>query len=375
MEKLKVIHMVEDLKIGGLERIIASIVKNLDRTRYETKVWCLAEGGQIAEEIIEKGVEVKTLGMRSYYNLINIIILSWLLKKEKVTILHTHGYFASTFGRLAAILIRLPVVITHIHSTYYIYSRRNLIIERFLSQFTDAIVCISQAVKKFVTDFEDIQGNKVHVIYNGVETPDLSEGKLDRVSFNISGDDIVAITVASLAPHKGHKVLIDAMKIVSSDCRRLRLLIVGDGPLRNDLLSYTEELQLSSLILFAGQRTDVYSLLRLSDVFVLPSLEREGLGIALIEAMASGLPVIGTRLGGIPEVIEEGVTGLLCVPGDSIELADAMKKLISDSTLREKMGHAGRKIYEEKFTVEGMIRNIESLYEKLVEHNAGKKDA
>ncbi len=118
MKRIKVLHLVEDLKIGGLERVIESIVTGLDKDRYDAEVWCLAHGGEIAEDLIEKGIIVKILGMKSYYNPLKIIALSRLIKKEKIKILHTHGYFGSTFGRLAAILARVPVIIAHVHSTY-----------------------------------------------------------------------------------------------------------------------------------------------------------------------------------------------------------------------------------------------------------------
>ena len=372
MARKKVLHIVEDLEIGGLERVIASIVMGLDRTRYEVEVWCLVRGGEIAEELVEKGIGVKILGMNSYHNPLQIVALSRLIKKSRIDIIHTHGYFGSTFGRLAAILVKTPTIIAHVHTTYYGFKKRNLLVEKFLSLFTDKIVCVSRAVNRFVEEVEGISEKKTCLIYNGVGKPRLFQGDrdshVDRKSLGLGEEDLVVITVASLTPHKGHHVLIDAAKAVSKRHENLRLLIVGDGPLRNNLRAYADELQLSSKIVFAGQRKDVNSLLKLANIFVLPSKEREGLPIALIETMAVGLPVIGTQLGGIPEVIEENVNGLLFAPGNSEELAAAIEKLIGDKTIREKMGRAGRKIYEEKFTVERMVNNIESLYDELARY-------
>ncbi|MBW1704401.1 MAG: glycosyltransferase, partial [Deltaproteobacteria bacterium] len=351
MTKIKVLHLVEDLEVGGLEKVIASIVLGLDDNRYKASVWCLSRGGQIAEELIEKGASVKILGMGNYYNPSRIITLSRLLKRERLYILHTHGYFASTFGRIAAILARVPIIITHVHSTYYGYSKRNILIERFLSVFTDKIVCVSMAVQKFVIQVEGINEKKCIVIYNGVEVQDSYETKLsvNRKSFGISDSDIIVITVASLTAHKGHSVLIDAMHILIQKYENLKLLIVGDGPLRNDLFEYVKRLDLTRNMLFAGLRKDIFALLKLSDIFVLPSLEREGLGIAIIEAMACNLPLVGTFLGGIPEVIEENGNGFLVKPGDPEELAAATERLINDKTARTKMGQMGSKIFEEKF--------------------------
>ena len=374
MAKKKVLHLVEDLKIGGLERVIASIALGLDRTRYEVEIWCLVRGGEIAEELVDKGVCVKILGMNSYHNPFQIMALSRLIKESKIDIIHTHGYFGSTFGRLAAILVKTPIIIAHVHTTYYGFRKRNIIVEKFLSFFTDKIVCVSQAVNKFVTEVEGISEKKTCLMYNGVGKSCLFEGdtdsSVDRESLGFEKKDLVVITVASLTPHKGHRVLIDAIRSVLKKHKNLRLLIVGDGPLRNKLEAYAKELQLSSKIVFTGQRKDIVSLLKLAHFFVLSSTEREGLGIALIEAMAAGLPVIGTKLGGIPEVIEDDVNGFLVAPGNPYELAAALEKLIRDKGIREKMGRMGRKIYEQRFTTTKMNQNIEALYDGIIKRRS-----
>jgi glycosyltransferase involved in cell wall biosynthesis len=368
MKRINILHLVEDLEVGGLEKVIASIVLGLDDNRYEANVWCLARGGQIAEELIEMGASVKILGMGNYYNPSRIIALSRLMKRERLDILHTHGYFASTFGRLAGILAGVPILITHVHSTYFAYSKRNLLIERFLSFFTDKIVCVSVAVQNFVLHVEGITKKKTLVIYNGIDGPNSCKNELsvNRRSFGVSDSDIVIITVASLAAHKGHSVLIDAMYILTRKYKNLRLLIVGDGPLRNDLSEYTKRLDLTRNISFTGLRTDIFALLRLSDIFVLASLEREGLGIAIIEAMACDLPLVGTFLGGIPEVIEENKNGFLVKPGDPDQLAAAIERLINDKNARTEMGRMGSKIFKEKFTASKMIKNLELLYDELI---------
>jgi glycosyltransferase involved in cell wall biosynthesis len=366
MARKKVVHVVEDLGIGGLERVIASIVLGLDTTRYDLEVWCLVRGGEIAEELADKGIRVTILGMKSYHRPFQIVALARLLRKSRADIIHAHGYFGSTFGRLAAIAARTPLIIAHVHTTYYGFKVRHLLIERSLSLFTDKIVCVSRAVRRFVVEVEGISEKKASLIYNGVGEADLFEADQDRSitreSLGIGDEDMVVITVASLAPHKGHTVLLHAARVVLERHGNLRFVIVGDGPLRQELESHVQEMRLSLKVAFTGQRKDVAPLLRLADLFVLPSTEREGLGIALIEAMAEGLPVVGTRLGGIPEVIDEGVNGLLVAPGNSHELAAALEGLIMDRARRQEMGRAGRRIYEQRFTAADMVQSIEALY-------------
>ncbi len=365
MSPKKVLHIVEDLRIGGLERVLASIVLNLDRSKFIPQVWCLAQGGEIADDLIRAGVKVKILGMSSYYNPLKIIKLSNYLRKSKINIIHTHGYFASTFGRLAAILARTPIIITHIHTTYFGFKKRNILIERFLSYFTDKIVCVSRSTREFVEKIERIDNNKTCLIYNGTETTikDLVKTHIDRASLSFTADDFVIITVASLVAHKGHQSLLNAISILSKKYKNLRLLIVGDGPLRSKLEEYAKNLQISSRIVFTGLRKDVFSLLKLADLFVLPSTEREGVSIALIEAMGQGLALVGTKIGGTPEVIENNVNGLLVAPGGSYQLANAIRQLMTDNGKKEKMANKGRKIFAKKFSTQIMMENIELLYD------------
>jgi glycosyltransferase involved in cell wall biosynthesis len=370
MGKKKVLHIVEDLKIGGLERVIASITLGLDRTRYKVEVWCLVRGGGIAEELTSKGVGVRVLHMDSYYNPWKVIILSRIIRESGIQIVHTHGYFASTFGRLAGVIARVPIIISHVHSSYSGYKRRNILMERFLSYYTDKIVCVSRSVQRFVVDAEKIAEGKTRVIYNGCSLS--GAGKVtvgaegDGVLRDIGKQDLVMIVVASLTPNKGHNVLLNALKIVSQRIPRAKLLIAGDGPLRVQLKESAYKLGIGDKVIFAGQRKDVAKLLQVADVFILPSVQREGLGVALIEAMAEGLPVIGSRLGGIPEVIEDNVNGFLVPPGDSNELARRMMTLLEDQSMRDKMGKMGRKIYEKRFMAAKMIHNVESLYDELM---------
>lgn len=369
MSKKKVLQLVEDLRVGGLEKVLATIVLNLDKHKYDVEVWCLAGGGEIADELIDKGVQLKILGLDNYYNPLNVIKLSYLINKAKIDIVHTHGYFAGTFGRLAAILTKRPVVVAHIHTTYFGFKKRNLIIDKILSYFTDKIICVSGAVQKFVVEIEKICIDKTQVIYNGADIgmPEdvKNEDEIEKTRWGITASEIVAVTVASLTPHKGHSVLLKAIRIVLSEYANVKLLVVGTGPLREKLESDASELKISNNIIFTGLQENVAPLLRIADIFVLASTEREGLPISLIEAMAAGLPVVISDLGGVPEAVEKNLSGILFRPGDEKELADAIKKLLASKPLRIGMGRQGRNVYREKFTVQKMLYALETLYDGL----------
>ena len=368
---IKILHIVEDLKIGGLEKVIATIALGLNKSRYGVHVWCLARGGDIASELIGQGVKVKILGKSSYHNPLSILSLALQLRKEQFDVFHSHGYFASTFGRLAAILACIPVIITHVHSTYFEYKKRNLLIEKFLARFTGRIICVSRAVQKFVTEIEGIKEVKTCVIYNAAgnqknEHINLDKGRM-RKSIGIDDKDLLIIIVASLTENKGHRILLAAFNYVLLKHPSIKLLIVGDGPLNADIQATTKYLNIEQQVIFTGQRKDVPELLQISDIAALTSLYREGLGISLIEAMAFGLPLIGTSLGGIPELIEDHGNGLLVAPGNVDDLTSAIETLVTNRDLRERMGQKSRLIYEEKFTISRMMKEIVTLYEHLLD--------
>jgi len=370
MAPFKVLQIVEDMKIGGLEKVIASIALGLDKNKYDPEVWCLSKGGEIADALMKRGIKVKILNLETYYNPLNIIHLAVLMKKRRFHILHTHGYYASTFGRISALLAGVPIILTHVHSTYFNYNKRNLWVEKFLSYFTDKVICVSKAVQSFVTGMEKIREEKTCAIYNGVDLSfsDIAADEFFRIRSNLGIDDheIVLIVVASLKPLKGHLFLFNALRNVSKHFPNFRLLVVGDGPQQEELKTQAEKLGIASRIIFTGVRDDVSRLLCISDIFVLPSIEREGLGLAIIEAMASGLPVVSSVVGGIPEVVENGHSGLLVAPNNEGALTEALETLIRDENLRKRMGAIGKEIYVRKFTHRKMMNDIETLYSDLL---------
>ncbi len=368
MNKIKVVQMVEDMKVGGLERVIANIALGIDRGRYANEVWCLSRGGAVADELERLGCAVTVMGVDNYHRPRQLLGLIGRLRKARPDIVHTHGYFAGTAGRIAAKMTGVPVVIHHVHSTYWGYRTKNLLTERLLALGTARVACCSQAVARFVLDTEKISSTKVSVIYNGIREPQAGAKAAAalRRELNLCPDDQVVGTVASLTPHKGHRHLLEAAAKVVRRVPRAKFLLVGDGPLRRELIRQADALGITSHLTFCGVRQDVPDLLALMDLFVLPSCEREGLGITLIEAMACGKPVIGTAIGGIPEVISAEVTGLLVPPADSRALAEAMGSLLHDPDRRRRMGEAGLMIFRQRFRSEDMVSRIEAMYEEEI---------
>jgi glycosyltransferase involved in cell wall biosynthesis len=363
--KAKVILLVEDLNTGGLERVIQVLAATLDSVRYDTEVWCLSKGGAIADELRERGATVRILGLRSYFNPLSIMKLASRLRAAGPAILHTHGYFAGTFGRIAGLLARVPAMFHHVHSTYWGFTKRNLLVERLLSGATEKIICCSGAVAGFVTGTERISPEKTAVVYNGIVPPSDETGKntpLLRKELNLRDGETVLGIAASLTPNKGHTCLLRAEKEISAVFPSSKVLIIGDGDCRQKLEQEAAALGIASRVIFTGRRSDIFDLLSVIDIAVLPTLEREGLGVFLIEAMAMAKPVVASRIGGIPEVVSDGVNGVLVGPGDSAGLAAALIGLIKDPERRRAMGGEGRKIFNARFTARHMTGAVENLY-------------
>jgi glycosyltransferase involved in cell wall biosynthesis len=365
----KVIHIVEDLKVGGLEKIIAAIATGVDSQKYESEIWCLASGGQVAEWVRLKGGIVRIFSWATYHNPLNIVRLAFQLRKHRVDIVHTHGYFGSTFGRLAAVAAGIRRIISHVHTNYIDFSKRHFMIERGLSYVSSKIICVSQAVKDFVESCEGISPKKTCLIYNvPIWVFENGSDRLpSRNSLGFSDQDCVIASVGSLVENKGHRVLIEALRMMILAHPQLKLLVLGDGPLRPELEQLVQRHQLVSAVVFAGVVKNPRPFLALSDIFVLPTIHREGLSLAVLEAMDQRLPVVASRIGGIPEAVEHNRSGLLVPPKDSRALSAAISRLATHRSERNAMGAEGQKIVSQKFRHDRMMAQIESLYEALMD--------
>jgi len=372
MEKIKVLQLVEDLKRGGAERVIADISLGINKSRYDVSIWCISKGGAIAEELQEMGASLRILGISSYFNPFNILRLGRLLRKEKPDIIHTHGYFASVIGRTAAKLINInrTILINHVHSTYWDYKKRNLWIEKFLSKSTHKIICCSNAVRRFVIDHEHIDPSLSVVIYNGVDIDKFScteDTILKETTLGFNPAKQVIGTVSSLTAHKGHIYLLKAASKVLEVFPSTQFIFVGDGRKREELEKKAKELNVFSSITFLGTRKDIPNILAAIDIFVLPSSSREGLGISLLEAMAAEKPVVATSIGGIPEVVIDEETGILVPPKKANDIADAIIELLKSPIKAKTMGQKGALRAKEKFTTQHMLVEIEKLYEVFIQ--------
>ncbi len=373
-QKIKIAHVVLSLDIGGLEMLVVDMIKNLDWERFEVVVVCLREKGVLAREIESLGFKVYSLGNRDKLEFGSFFKLAKLLVKENVDIVHCHNTAGYLYGGIAAILAGFKKIIYTEHGRVFPDSPRRMLAERILSWFTYKIVAVSEDMKRCLVKYEKINPDKIQVIHNGIDRDKFHSLGLDarcemRNALGIAHDDIVIGNVARLDPVKDHCLLLRAMALLLAKDKGLRikdqekplsiihhssslkLLLVGDGPERENIERLISNLKLEASCILLGARTDIPELMNIMDVFALSS-KNEGISLTLLEAMACGVPVVATRVGGNPEIVKDGENGLLCESGNPQDLVDKILKILNSPFT----------CHSSSVTLKSMINQYEMLY-------------
>jgi sugar transferase (PEP-CTERM/EpsH1 system associated) len=354
--RLSIAHVTLGTDIGGMEKLLVEFVKHSNRELFSTTVYSLQAPGRLAEAILAQGSEIESFFKKPGLRLGVLWRLYRRLRATAPDVVHTHNTAGFFYGATAATLAGIPRIIHTRHGQRITATSRQNAIFRLLSKTAYRVVSVSEDSKKRCLD-EGVDAEKAIAIRNGI---DLSS--FPYTGFTPSGP---LILVARLSPEKGIQTLIEAVQIVASEShpneRRIQLQIVGDGSQRRLLESHAHSKGIADCIDFMGARADVPSLLANASMFVLPSLS-EGISLTLLEAMASGLPVIATRVGGNPEVVVDNESGILVPPQDPRALAKAIIRLRTDRSLCSRLSRDGRSRVEQHFSIQGMIHRYESLY-------------
>jgi sugar transferase (PEP-CTERM/EpsH1 system associated) len=361
----RILHLITELNTGGAQKALARLLSHLDCRRFAPSVACLYNGDEtVAREIRSMGVGVADLRMTAKYRWDAFWRLYRLLRRERPTILHTWMFHANVPGRLLGRLAGVPIVISS-ERTMGQESHWRYALDRLTHPLADQIICVSEQVADFVVQRVGVPREKTVVIPNGVELEDFNDlptSEEARSVLDLPPDKALVGTVTRLNEVKRVDVLLEA----SARLEGAHTVIVGDGPERTRLEAMAHRLGLAPRVHFVGQQLDVRPWLAALDVFLLPS-DWEGMSNALLEAMAAGLPVVATAVGGTPEVVVEGATGFLVPPGDPAALAEVTTRLLGDSDLRSAMGEAGRARAERHFSIAETVRRTEELYTTLLE--------
>jgi sugar transferase (PEP-CTERM/EpsH1 system associated) len=367
MKPVNVFHLIQGLEFGGLENVTLNLLGNLNKELYKTSICCFDTLGDLSNRI-SGDIKVHFLKRKQGIDYFYPFKLAKLLKKKGVQILHLHNSTAFFYGVIAGKLAGIPAIVYTEHARDIFPNLKVRIADKLLSYFTDKIIVVADYLKKNLIEYEKFDGEKIFVIYNGINPAEFNI-KTDHIKkrreLDIDVNVPVIGIVARLDPIKNHACLINAMKHVINKFPEAVLLIIGGGPVHSELESLVKDLKLEKNVRFLGTRADVPELMSVIDVFVLCS-RSEGLSVTLLEAMAAGKPVVATRVGGTPELIEHDINGLLVESDDEEGLSKALIELLTDKSKSLKLGEAaGRKI-NDSFTLAHMVKKYEKIYSECL---------
>lgn len=365
IKKIKIIHIMQSLEIGGLENGVMNLVNNADYEHFEYLICCLKKEGCLKERL-RKEVKVVSLFTKEGFDCFQSLKLARLFTKEKPHVIHTHGWGGGFLsGVVGAKIAGVPVVIHGEHGTLYIDKKRRAIAQKLLFNFTDKVITVSNDLKYQLIKNLRIKPSKIVPIINGVDTkkfkPDFNTAVSKKIELKLEKECFIVGTVGRLVSIKDYETLIYAAKTVLSKIPNTKFVFVGDGPLRKQLENLSSSLGLNNHIMFLGERGDTAALLNAMDLFVLTSLS-EGLSNTILEAMAVARPIIATKVGGNPEIVKDGITGILIAPRNPKELADSIINLSANRELCRNLGDSGRNLINEKFSLQRMVQEYGDLY-------------
>jgi len=371
---MRIVQLVNNLELGGLERLAVDLARCQLADGHEPLIYCLTHPGKLGPEAEALGIPVRSFGKGLGPSLGVVWKMARQLRQDKPDVLHTHNHLVHHYGVLAGMLARTPVIVNTRHRAEHRFvhgpdgprllqespDRKADRIFLATMPWVDAVVMISEVTRRFLVEHRGVPEAKSHVILNGgrlevfFNQPAHPGSAAPRIRFGIA---------ARLTAAKDHMNLLRAFSIVAKAIPDADLQIAGDGELRGELEEFAQKLNLGSRVTFLGGLPHTAAFLSQLDIFVLSSLS-EGLPLAILEAMAAGLPIVATRAGGVEEAAINGRNAYLVAPSDSTSLAEAMIRMARNPGLGA-MGAAGRKIAQEQFAIERTWQEYHKLFLSL----------
>lgn len=361
INNIKIVHIIPCLDRGGAERTVVDLINHAS-VQIKSQLVSMKKipiGGKILEqELLQNEKKITVIGQRHPLDILALIKLWWYIRKEKPDIVHTHLFGGDLYGRIAARLAKVPVIVSTEQNINANEGRIRRWIKKRTAPLSQAIVAVSKAVSRNAIAFEGAPVRNIHIIYNSVDVK-LFTGKKEtqRKVFRIG-------SLGRLSEQKNHKELISAVKLLPQE-REIECLIAGQGNLKENLVEQIQSAHLENRVKLVGLQDDISSFFSQIDIFILPSLW-EGLPIVLLEAGAAGLPVIVSDILPHQEIIDNSKNGFLYESGSSQDLANMITYLYEHKAVRDQLGQALRKTVQNKFDVSVMISKYESLYRDLL---------
>ncbi|MCM8812073.1 MAG: glycosyltransferase [Candidatus Omnitrophica bacterium] len=363
---MRIAYVIWSLGLGGAEQVLMRLAGEMVKRRHEVTVFTLNEAGVFADKMEMLGIPVISLKKRWKVD----VGLVWRLQKEmrsrKIEVVHTHLWGANVWGRLAGRLAGVPVVIAHEHGMQPWRKEIHFVLDRIFTHITDLVMFASREVMEGYQKKTGIPPSKCAFITNGIVCDYSPEDReFLRRQMGWKPQDKVVVSVGRLSSEKGHDDLLKAFSVVLRQEPRARLVIVGDGPEKQNLVKLQDRLGLNGAVTLTGMRDDVNRWLTGADLYVQPS-RREGLPLAVLEAMAMGLPVVATDVGDLKQVISDGEDGYLVEAGNPDGLAEKMVDLLGRLDQQHSVAEAARRTVQERFSLEQMADQVEDVYKEEI---------
>lgn len=365
----RILHLFVTLPVGGAENLLLGILRHLDPVRFRSFVCCIAHKGVIGSRVEAMGYPLIELGRLRHGGWDTGVVtdLQRVIRERRIDLIHSHLYHANFYGRLAARRAGIPCVAS-IHNTYSQTKWHRRLINRYLGRHTARLIAGSEEIRRDIVRYDRIAPERVEVIANAIDL-DRAQSALTRdqarARLGIGNEAVVLGTIGRLEEQKGHRHLLDALDLLGQRGIRPQLLLIGGGRLEEALRAHTAALGLSGQVHMLGTRDDLGDLLRAMDLFVMPSLW-EGLSLAMLTAMAAGVPVIATDVGGVSQVLGNDRRGYRVPPGDARALAQRIAWCIGHLIETAAVARAGATHVREHYSDLSAVRRLEQIYEEVL---------
>ncbi len=370
MAKIRILHLTFDMRIGGTEQVIKNLIENADTEHFDNSILCIESPlGPFADDLLAKGITIIALSRTPGFDYQLIKQIRCYIKQHNIDVLHCHQYTPWVYGVLAAFVAKTKVIFTE-HGRFYPDSSswKRKLINPWLHQITSATTAISAATKQALVTYEKLPAKDIQVIYNGISPLDINHKEVEKLrqELGINKDTLCLGTVARLDPIKNHPMMLRAFKQILDSGINAKLMIVGDGEMRDAITQLISELGLEHDVLMIGYQAKPQHHLALMDIYLLSSLS-EGTSMTLLEAMSIGKPCVVTDAGGNPEIIANQMNGLV-TPNDNARIfSDAITSLAKDPRLRKKMAKESYHYFKQKFSATSMTQQFQNLYQHITE--------
>jgi glycosyltransferase involved in cell wall biosynthesis len=366
--KCKILHIFSSYSFGGAEKTMLLLAENLQKSGICDNIVAVPYGSKLYEETVKRNIKVTAFKAVNSFDPCGILRLVKIIKKNNINILHTHQgklYWTSLILKFLC-LNKIKVVFHRRQDTRHSFISKNHY------KFADAVIAVSQAVANGLVKYEKVDPKKIKVIYNGVN--------FEKFNRNVDYSDVIKKyslenkkvigTVSQIVDFKGKGqiYLMEAAKMLRREFPDLRYLIVGSGKGLQEQQAYAKKLNIDDIAYFTGYQDNVPKYILSMDIFCLLAWDSEGMPNVVVEAESLEKPVIVTSIGGNIEAFVDGVTGIMVEPENSIQVVNAIKKLILNPNTAKQMGIEGRKFVKEKFVLENTVKDTLEVYEKILKH-------